>query len=199
MHKSEMPTVTATAPFITLLRAATTIVALSLLLIAVPGIGQELSWKDSQGNPVPETVSRKSVNGEGGWLLITSDDNWEEKWNTPSDTIPQFTEVHTVGVGKRLHILTFIGNPGRSMDGTAHVTCDFSMQKPDGTFEVQKQNVDCLSGTLLGTKRTLYLSRLQLGFAGEKNDPFGKWIVRVTIKDLIKPAIIPLETTFTLQ
>src|SRR5579859_5960141 len=132
-----VPNGPATARFMPL-RTATPLIAISLLLMAVPGIGQENSWKDSQGNPVSETASRKSANGVGGWLLITSDDNWEEKWNTPSETIPQFTEAHTVGVGKRLHILTFVGNPGRSVDGTAHVTCDFSMQKPDGTFEVQK-------------------------------------------------------------
>jgi hypothetical protein len=193
-----VPTVPATTPF-TLMRTATTLVALSLLLMAVPGIAQENSWKDIQGNPVSERASRKSANGVGGWLLITSDDNWEEKWNTPSETIPQFTEAHTVGVGKRLHILTFVGNPGRSVDGTAHVTCDFSMQKPDGTFEVQKQNMDCLTGVLLGSNRTLYLSRLVLGFAAEKTDPVGKWTVRVTINDSIKQASIPLEATFVMQ
>jgi hypothetical protein len=193
-----VPTITAITP-VTLLRTAITLVALSLLLMAVPGIAQETSWKDSQGNPVSETGSRKSVNGEGGWLLVTSDDDWEEKWNTPSEIIPQFTESHTVGVGKRLHILTFIANPGRAMDGTAHVTCDFGMQKPDGTFEVQKQNVVCLTGTLLGSKRTLYLSRLILGFAGDKDGPVGQWTVRVTINDSITQASIPLEAAFVMQ
>jgi hypothetical protein len=85
------------------------------------------------------------------------------------------------------------------MDGTAHVTCDFSMQKADGTFEVQKQNVDCLTGSLLGSKRTLYLSRLLLGFAGEKGDPVGQWTVRVMIKDSVKRSSIPLEATFVMQ
>jgi hypothetical protein len=81
----------------------------------------------------------------------------------------------------------------------AHVTCDLSMQKPDGTYSIQKQDLECLTGSLSGTQSTLYLSRLVVGFVGEKNDPSGKWIVRVTIKDLVKRAIIPLETTFALQ
>jgi len=165
----------------------------------VPALGQDLFWKDSQGSRMPDTDSRKSVSGVGGWLLVTPDDNWEEKWNTPSETVPQFTEAHTVVVGKRLHILTFIGNPMRSTDGTAHVTCDLTMQRPDGTYSIQKQDLECLTGSLAGHQGTLFLSRLVVGFIGEKNDPSGKWIVRVTIKDLIKPAIIPLETTFVLQ
>jgi len=80
-----------------------------------------------------------------------------------------------------------------------HVTCDFSMQKPDGTFETQKQDLECLSGKVTDSSSTVYLTRLVLGFSGEKTDPPGKWIVRVTIKDLVKGSIIPLETTFILQ
>jgi hypothetical protein len=146
---------------------------------------------------MPDTASRKSINGMRGWLLITSDDDWEAKWNTSPDTVPQFTEAHTVVVGKRLHILTFIGNPMQSSDG-AHVTCDLSMQKPDGNYSIQKQDLECLTGSLSGTQSTLYLSRLVVGFVGEKSDPPGKWIVRVTLH-LVKHAIIPLETTFVLQ
>jgi hypothetical protein len=44
-----------------------------------------------------------------------------------------------------------------------------------------------------------YLTRLVIGFVGEKDDPSGKWIVRVTIKDMVKPAIIPLESAFVLR
>jgi hypothetical protein len=174
---------------------------LTLLVFVIAGsaIAQDLFWKDSQGNRTPDTAFRKSVDGVGGWLLVTSDEDWEEKWNTPSETIPQFTEANTVVVGKRLHILAFIGNPTRSADGKVNVTCDLSMQRPDGTYSIQKQDLECLIGPLAGHQETLYLSQLVIGFVGEKNDPPGKWIVRVTIKDLVKPAIIPLQTTFVLQ
>jgi hypothetical protein len=36
-------------------------------------------------------------------------------------------------------------------------------------------------------------------FVGEREDLKGKWIVRVTIKNLNRPVSIPLETSFTLQ
>jgi hypothetical protein len=55
---------------------------------------------------------------------------------------------------------------GRAADGTAHVMCDFSVQKPDGTYSVRKQDVDCLSGLLVGSAGTIYLSRLLIGLHG---------------------------------
>jgi len=173
--------------------------ALLLVLMAAPVEAEDGLWKDNQGNHVPDTASRKSVNGVGGWLLVTSDKDWEAKWNTSPDTIPNFNEAHTVAVGNSLRVLTFVANPTQSADGAVHVTCAFSMQKPDGTFDTQKQDVECLSGKVTGSSSTLYLTRLIVGFLGEKTDPPGKWIVRVTIKDLVKGSIIPLETTFVLQ
>jgi len=169
------------------------------LLASLPVASQDMSWKDSQGHRESDTDARKSVNGVGGWLVVTSDDNWKEKWETPADTVPQFTEAHAVALGGRLRILTFISNPGRDKDGKAKVTCDFSMQKPDGSYSLQKQDVDCLSGSLQGDAKTIYLSKLVIGFAADKDDPPGQWIVRVTVKDLLKPSAIPLETRFVLQ
>jgi hypothetical protein len=175
------------------------LLALLFVFISVPVVSQDMFWTDSQGGRAPDRDSRKSVNGVGGLLVVTSDDNWREKWDAPSETVPKFTDVHTVVVGGRLRVLTFIGNPARAADGKAQVTCDFSMQKPDGTYSVQKQDVECLSGPLLGSAKTIYLSRLVIGFVGDKDDPPGQWSVRVTIKDLVKPATIPLETRFVLQ
>ena len=120
------------------------------LLAALPVTSQDTGWKDSQGHRASNSDARKSVNGVGAWLVVTSDDNWKEKWETPADSVPQFTEAHTVVLGGRLRVLTFISNPGRDKDGKAQVTCDFSMQKPDGSYSVQKQDVDCLSGPLQG-------------------------------------------------
>ena len=175
------------------------LLALLLVLAAVPVVAQEMFWTDGHGGRAPDRDSRKSVNGLGGLLIATSDDNWKEKWEAPSATVPQFTEAHTVVVGGRLRILTFIGNPGRDADGNARVMCDFSMQKPDGSYSVQKQDVECLSGPLVGTAKTIYLSRVVLGFAADKDDPLGQWVVKMTIKDLVKPAVIPLETRFVVQ
>jgi hypothetical protein len=174
------------------------LLALLLLAAAAPILAQTFSWKDEHGNPVPQTSSQKSIDGVGAWLLVTSDQDWEAKWNTPSNTIPQFTQASTVTVGNRVFILAFVANPTRSKQGEVNVTCDFEIERPNHVVTHQN-DIECLKGKPLGSASTLYLTRQIVGFVGEKDDPMGKWIVRIIIKDLNRPVNIPLETSFTLQ
>jgi hypothetical protein len=37
--------------------------------------------------------------GIGGWLLVTSDEYSEAKWNAPSETIPRSNEAPAVAAG----------------------------------------------------------------------------------------------------
>jgi hypothetical protein len=73
----------------------------------------------------------------GGWLVVTPNESWEERWNTPEGTTPYFDEADTVAEGERVYILTFIGNPGKSSNGDVNVTCDIEVQRPDGTYSQQ--------------------------------------------------------------
>jgi hypothetical protein len=174
------------------------LLALMLLATAAPALAQTFVWKDGQGHPEPDSAARKTVNGVGAWLLVTSDQDWEAKWNTPSTAVPAFTEASTVAVGKPVFILAFVANPTRSKQGEVNVTCDFEIERPNHVITHQ-HDIDCLKGKALGSEGTLYLTKQIVGFVGEKEDPQGKWIVRITIKDLNQPVNIPLETSFTLQ
>ena len=182
------------------------LLALLFLAAAAPALAQTFVWKDGQGHPEPDSAARKTVSGVGGWLLVTSDQDWEAKWNTPNMTIPAFTEASTVTVGKRVFILAFVANPTPSKQGEVNVTCDFEIERPNHLITHQ-HDIECLTGKLLncstaqllGSEGTLYLTKQIVGFVGEKDDPQGKWIVRITIKDLNRPVNIPLETSFTLQ
>jgi hypothetical protein len=172
--------------------------SLIFLAAAAPVFAQTLFWKDSHGNPIPDSPSQKSVNGVGAWLLVTSDEDWEKKWNTPEENVPAFTEASTVNVGKHVFILSFVANPTRSQHGEVNVTCDFEIERPNHVITHQS-DIECLKGKPLGSEKTLYLTEQIVGFVGEKEDPPGKWIVRITIKDLNRPVSITLETSFTLQ
>jgi hypothetical protein len=174
------------------------ILALLFLAAAAPSLAQSFAWKDAQGHPEPDSAARKTVSGVGAWLLVTSDQDWQAKWNTPSTTVPVFTEAGTVTVGKRVFILAFVANPTRSEQGDVNVTCDFEIERPNHVISHQ-YDIECLKGKPLGSEGTLYLTKQIVGFVGEKADPQGKWIVRITIKDLNRPVRIPLETSFTLQ
>lgn len=174
-------------------------VSVSLFLtISAALFAQDNVWRDPSGKPAPRTESRNSVNGFGGWLLITSDANWRAKWDTPSNTAPQFNEAKTVGRGKEIFVLFFFVNPQVNNSGAADVTCDIEVVRPDGGSAVHNVNAVCFKGELKGPQN-VHLGAPVIGLRGDAKDPAGKWLVHVTLKDNIRHVSLPLKTSFVLQ
>jgi hypothetical protein len=167
-------------------------------IIAVVALAEDRFWRDQNGNFAPDTDTRRAVAGFGGWLVVTSDSDWQAKWETSPDTVPRFTEAKTVARGETIFILTFFGNPKLSESGDTDVTCDIDVVRPDGTSSVHQVDAVCFRGVLRGPPTNIYLSAPILNFVGESNDPAGKWSVRVTLKDNVRHVSLPLKTSFML-
>jgi len=45
--------------------------------------------------------------------------DWQERWDTPPDTIPYFDKASEVRIGEQLVILTFFTNPGINESGNS--------------------------------------------------------------------------------
>jgi hypothetical protein len=159
----------------------------------------ETGWKDSQGRAQPDSDARKAQNGFGGWLLLTSDEDWQSKWNTQPDTIPRFSMAGNIAKGKPVYALTFFSNPKLNADGDADISCDIDLRKPDGSASFQQTDATCFKGTLKGQANYLYLSAPVIKFIGEQDDPHGVWQVSITLKDKIGQTNLPLKTSFILQ
>jgi hypothetical protein len=155
-------------------------------------------WRDRQGDPVADTDDRKSVDGFGGWLIVTSDADWKKKWETPSDTTPDFTTARKVPRGKRVFVLSFFVNPRLDAEGKAEVRCDIDLAAPDGTIATHQEDLVCFQGPLKDP-RLVYLSGPVVGFSGDPGDPGGDWEVRVTLRDKVRNVAVPLKTSFTLM
>jgi hypothetical protein len=175
------------------------LVSLAVVGASAPAAHQEAFWKDASGKAAPETRFRKSVKGFGGWLVVTSDQDWEQKWNTPADTTPSFTEATAVERGGRLFVLLLFSNPALTKSGRAVVKCDIEVERPDNTISTLLHDAVCFEGPLSGPAHNLYLSAPVIGFVGEQDDPAGEWTVRVEMKDKVRGATVPLETSFTLE
>ena len=160
--------------------------------------GAQEGWIDPKGHAVPDTPAQKSVHGFGGWLLVTSDADWEAKWNAPSETTPHFAEAKEVPRGRRIFVLIFLANPQLTADGTVDVTCDIDVTRPNGTTSTHDTDTVCFRGTLKGDPHHTYLSDPVIGFAGDPGDPVGEWQVRVILKDNVRHVSIPLRTSFVL-
>ncbi len=88
-------------------------------------------WIDGDGKAVPQTDAMKSSDGFAASLLVTSDADWQSKWESPADTTPRFTEASDVQLGGELFVLTFLSNPQLGEDGAAKVHCDVRMLRPE--------------------------------------------------------------------
>lgn len=161
-------------------------------------VGDEFTWINRDGSPAKNTDSMKSIAGFGGWLVVTPDLDWWDKWNTPSDNVPYFSEAKEVSLGQKLTILTFYGNPLPDEKGMINLSCNIRVARPDGTDSVNQKNIPCATGELLGERLHVYLSQAVIEYVGEPGDPPGEWVVEVTLKDNVAGIVIPLKTSFVL-
>ncbi len=172
-----------------------TISTIALLLFSLTASAQS-GWRDMSGKPLPETDSAKSKDGFSASLMITPDKDWQEKWNTPPETIPHFSTADEVSAGGELFILTFLANPKLDLSGMTDVACDFTVSRPDGSKSADELNMPCFKTKLTTNPTSVYLSAASLKYVAEPADPRGTWTVKVTVKDRLRGVSIPLRTSF---
>ncbi|HEY2346731.1 MAG TPA: hypothetical protein VGH80_12790 [Xanthomonadaceae bacterium] len=137
--------------------------------------------------------------GFGGWVVVTSDANWQAKWETPSTTMPSFTVARDLARGKKAFVLIFFANPQLDRAGQANVTCDIELTRPDGSASMKQSDAVCFSGQLGSDAHATYLSTQVIGFVGNPGDPAGTWRVKVTLKDNNRHDSVPAQASFNLQ
>lgn len=172
---------------------------LILLLVSNCSLASDdFQWKLANGDQAPETENQKSVKGFGGWLLVTPDQNWEEKWMTPRGNVPYFSEAKNVKLGEELTILPFFANP--KLDGAQNfmILCDIKVERPDGTLSINELNVPCAQGKMEMDPMSIFLTQTIIKYIGEKGDLLGVWTVYFEMKDSVRGVSVPLKTSFNL-
>lgn len=159
---------------------------------------EEFHWRMSDGSKAPNTKKQKSISGFGGWLLVTPDEDWEDKWNTPQEHIPHFSEAEEVELGDVVTILPFFANPKLDANKNFRILCDIKIIKPDGSFSINEIDVPCAQGALDTDPMSIFLTQTVIKYVGEVGDPFGVWTVHFNLKDAVRNIEIPLETSFKL-
>ena len=158
----------------------------------------EGGWVDKDGNRVPNQDNIKSINGFGGWLVVTPDKDWVQKWETPTESIPRFSEATEVKYGEELTILPFFINPKVDSSGNIDIFCHIKITRPDNTVSIDQDNIPCANGKLHGDPENIRLTQTVIKYVGEKSDPPGIWLVEFTIFDKNRNTVIPLKTRFSL-
>jgi hypothetical protein len=174
------------------------LLALTGALLAGTAQAQSEAGHEPGAAPIAETESMKSKNGFAGSLLVTPDEDWEKKWNTPSDTRPNFNVAEQIAYGKKVFALIFFANPKLSPAGKANVRCDLKITSPTGKVDLFNKDMTCFSGAL-GAANNLYLSAPVASFSGDAGDPAGVWSVDVALRDTVRGVQLQLHRTFELK
>jgi hypothetical protein len=152
-----------------------------------------------QGNALSDTDARKSRNGFSAALLMTPDKDWQEKWNTPPETIPHFSESTEVTADGELFILTFLANPSVDASGNTDVSCDFVVYRPDGSKSTNELDMPCFKTHLEGNPANVYLSAASLKYVAEPSDQRGTWRVNIVVRDRLRGVELPLQASFLVR
>lgn len=146
----------------------------------------------------PQTDHSKVKNDFGGYLVVTSNMNWRQKWETDPETVPIFDEAKKIKRGEKLVVLTFFVNPKTDAKNNTNVLCSVEVIRPDKTISVNLKDISCLKGPLKGSPDYIRLAPPIINFVGEKSDPTGTWVVNVSLKDVNRDTELKLKTNFVL-
>lgn len=169
-----------------------------LIFMATWSFASQTGSLSFESDQIDSTYLADSSIAFSGWLLVTNDQDWREKWDTPEQAIPRFNETDEVRLGEKITILTFYRNPLPDENGMINISCDLTITKPDGSLSYQQENMECANEILQGNPHNLRLTYVIIDFIGEIGDPYGRWTVEVNLKDENRGVEIPLQTYFEL-
>ncbi|QTH63902.1 hypothetical protein J1N51_14595 [Psychrosphaera ytuae] len=175
------------------------ILSILFLLLSTSAIGDDdFQWFTADGKKAPEQANQKAKGGLGGWLLITPDKDWEEKWQTPREHTPFFSQASDVKIGEELTVLPFFANPKLDNGGNFEIRCDIRVEDPEGTLSINEQDIPCAVGKLDMDPKSIFLTSTVIKFIGEEGDVFGKWTVYFDMKDVLRDVTVSLQASFNL-
>lgn len=172
------------------------LLTLLILLISLPCSAEQGGWTDREGNPVENKTSIKSQNGFGGWLLVTSDHDWQKKWNTPEDTIPHFTETDRLHRGEKISILPLFINAQVNDNNEILLTCDITIMNPGNEVTFAQQDLECFNEKRKGHPRNVRMVYTVIDIIADDNEPAGIWHVFFNINDKNSDRSVQLHTQF---
>lgn len=171
---------------------------LPFLLITSVSFADSSAWLDENGEPLPETPARKTIDGFGGWLLVTPDPDWSRNWYRPPRRRPTLPEARYVGYGDRITILAFYTNPATDDEGRIDIRCSVRVIRPGGEVSASREERRCADPDLAGDLQATRISWAVVDYVGEPSDPPGRWVVEVVLTDAVRDVSLSLLTDFIL-
>ena len=151
------------------------------------------AWR-KDGRPAADTPNMKSKNGFGAQLHLTQSAQFFDDWNKSGT--PNLKTVEKVRRNVPLFSVILFVDPGTDSKGSADVTYDIVIRKPDGGIYGAQKGFVCLKGKDVGPAHSLHLAKERMGIQIDSQDPSGTYTVEIVVHDHMKKVELPLKATF---
>lgn len=141
----------------------------------------------------PSPSDQASKGSFSALAIVVSDPNWQKKWNTPVEAVPEFTAVKRIGVGERGALLTFFSG-ATIKKGVVRLNCDVKVTTPDGVKKHPKKL--CFESKRAGPSGHVYMTGLAIEFAPTAEDTPGLVRFDIGITDANSGVRLPLSVSF---
>jgi hypothetical protein len=136
-------------------------------------------------------------NGFGVQFALTEDESLFANWDKPVP--PHYTPISVARRGVPIFTVVIIAGAGSLPDGTADVTFDAVIHKPDGSVYGTQTDMVGVQSRIDPSPKTLQLCRDYMGVRIEPKDPAGTYTVEVVVRDKAKKLTLHLKRTFTVE
>jgi hypothetical protein len=139
------------------------------------------------------SLDESLVDGFFARALLTDEENWRDKWDSPSNQVVNFNTINSVWQGDSAVLLVFFANA--KLNGIeAEIECDLKISKPDGNTQAVPPT-KCYFGPVIGSNENLRLTGFWVEMKVDAADPKGLWTFEVGVRDVLRGVRIPLEVS----
>jgi hypothetical protein len=153
-------------------------------------------WINKQGEPLPDSDSRKAVGKFGAQLIFVGDENeLFKRWATPSKTVDVKT-VDSVRVNQSINAFVVFSGCTSDASGNCSVAMRFRVLRPDGSVYAETPPMEVWHNKPAPPGRSLELSAQYLKVVIEPTDPLGMYLVQTQVKDYNSGRVLQLSSPF---
>ena len=142
-------------------------------------------------------VTLGETNDFGVHFALTEDESLFANWDKPET--PHYTPISVARRGVPIFTVIIIAGAGLRTDGTADVTFDAVIRKPDGSVYGRQTDMVGVQSRIDPSPKALQLCRDYMGVRIEPNDPAGTYTAEVVVRDNVKKLALHLKRTFTVE
>ncbi len=146
-----------------------------------------------KGDPIASGVT----NGFGVQFFLVEGEKFFSDWEKPEP--PHFAPISVGRRGVPICTAVIFVDAGLKPDGSADVTYDTVVRRPDGSVYAKDKDLVGAQGKIAPTPKALQLARDYTGIRIEPKDPAGTYTVEVVVKDNVKKVELRLIQRFTVE